>query len=71
MISEESHDTDAWSNDCWKVSFAITGINGILKYIKIENYFNILKYNKKVIFIISHTITVFFFYQINGEPKEA
>ncbi len=33
MISEGSCDTEDWSNDAEKVSFAITGINYILKYI--------------------------------------
>ncbi len=33
MISDESCSTEGWSNG----SFAITGINYILKYIKIEN----------------------------------
>ncbi len=36
MISEGSCDTEDWSSGCWKFSFAITGINYILKYIKIE-----------------------------------
>ncbi len=36
MISEGSCDTEDWNNGCWKFSFAITGINGISKYIKIE-----------------------------------
>ncbi len=39
MISERSRDTEDWSNDCWKFSFAITGIKYILKYIKIENWY--------------------------------
>ncbi len=31
-----------WTNVCWNFSFAITGINYILKYIKIENsYFTV------------------------------
>ncbi len=34
MISEGSCD---WSNDAKKISFEITGINYILKYIQIEN----------------------------------
>ncbi len=25
MISEESRDTKNWSNDCWKLNFAIIG----------------------------------------------
>jgi len=29
--------TEDWSNGCGKFSFDITGINYILKYIKIEN----------------------------------
>ncbi len=37
MISEGSYDTKDWSNGCWKISFAITGINHILKYSQIEN----------------------------------
>ncbi len=39
MISEGSCDTKDWSNDCWKFSFAITGIHCILKYNKIEIYY--------------------------------
>uniref|UniRef100_A0A672LQU3 dihydrofolate reductase n=1 Tax=Sinocyclocheilus grahami TaxID=75366 RepID=A0A672LQU3_SINGR len=31
MISEESCDTEDWSNGCWKFSCAIRGINSILK----------------------------------------
>ncbi len=38
MISEGSCDTEDWSNGCWKFSFAITEINYILKYIKIERF---------------------------------
>ncbi len=34
MFSEASCD---WSNDTKKISFEITGINYILKYIQIEN----------------------------------
>ncbi len=37
MISEGSCDTEDWSNNWWIYSFAITGINYILKYIEIEN----------------------------------
>ncbi len=33
-------DSEDWSNDCWKFSFAIIGINWILKYIQT----NILQY---------------------------
>jgi len=40
MISEGSCDTEDWSNDA-ENSALITGINGILKYIKIENSNNI------------------------------
>ncbi len=36
MISEGSCDPEDWSN---KFSFAIPGINYILKYIKIDLYF--------------------------------
>ncbi len=42
MISEGSCDTEDWSNICWKFRFVITGLNYILKYIKIENsYFRL------------------------------
>ncbi len=37
IISEGSCDTEDRSKGCWKFSFAITEINYILKYIKIEN----------------------------------
>ncbi len=40
-ILEGSCDTEDWSNGCWKISFAITGINYILKYIKMEIFQNI------------------------------
>ncbi len=41
MIFEGSCDIEDWSNGCWKLSFAMTWIQYILKYIKIENkYFN-------------------------------
>ncbi len=49
MISEGSCDTEDWSNNA-ENSALITGINYILKYIKIENSF---------IVIIFHNITVF------------
>ncbi len=39
MISEESCDTECWSNGCWNVSFAKTGMHYILKYIKTETLF--------------------------------
>ncbi len=40
MIAEGSCDNKDWRNGCWKFSFAITEINYILKYIKIEySYF--------------------------------
>ncbi len=38
MISEESCDTEDWSNDA-ENSALITVINDILKYIKIENIY--------------------------------
>ncbi len=41
MISEGLCDTEDWSNGCWKFSFAITWINYIWKYIKIERCQNI------------------------------
>jgi len=34
IITEEYCDTEDWSNGCWKLSFAITKINYILKYIR-------------------------------------
>ncbi len=37
MISEGSCDTEDWSNDAENTAL-ITGINYILKYIKIENF---------------------------------
>ncbi len=41
MISEGSRDTEDWSNDA-EIQHCITGINYILKYIKIENsYFKL------------------------------
>jgi len=33
MICEGSCDTEDWRNEYWKFSFAITGINYVLKYI--------------------------------------
>ncbi len=42
MISKRSCDTEDWNNDAEKFSFAITGINSILKCIQIENtYFKL------------------------------
>ncbi len=38
MISEGSCDTEDWSNDAENTAL-ITGINYILKYIKIENIY--------------------------------
>ncbi len=38
MISEGLCDTEDWSNDAENSCFTITGINYILKYIKIENF---------------------------------
>ncbi len=32
--SEGSCDTENWSNGCWKFSFAITGINVILRILR-------------------------------------
>ncbi len=43
MISEESCDTEDWSNDAENTAL-ITGINYILKYIKIENCYFISQY---------------------------
>ncbi len=43
MISEGSCDTEDWSNDCWKFSFAITGIN-VLQYKSYLNCNNISHY---------------------------
>jgi len=36
MIFEGSCDTEDWNNHEKKINFAITGINNILKYIKLE-----------------------------------
>ncbi len=42
LISDWSCDTEEYSNGCWKFSFAIIGVNYILKYIKIQNsYLNL------------------------------
>ncbi len=43
MISEGSCDTEDWSNDAEK-SACFTGINYILKYIKVENCYFKLQY---------------------------
>ncbi len=59
MISEESCDTEDWSNGCWNISFAKTGKKYILKYRKTETIFifiliifhNIAKKKKKVFLI--------------------
>ncbi len=40
MISEESCDTEDWSNECWKISFASK--NNIFKYIKMENSYKVI-----------------------------
>ncbi len=40
MISEGSCDTEDWSNNAENYSFAITGLNYILKYITIEKFTN-------------------------------
>ncbi len=37
MVSKGSCYIENWSNFCWRFSFTITGINYILKHIKIEN----------------------------------
>ncbi len=37
MISEGSCDPEDWSSGYWKFSFAITWINHMVKYMKIEN----------------------------------
>ncbi len=37
MISEGSYDTEDWSNDAEKFSFALKYINYILKQITVEN----------------------------------
>ncbi len=42
MISEGSGDAEDWCNDAKKISFAVTGINYILKYIKIETFVKIV-----------------------------
>ncbi len=42
MISEGSCDTENWSNYAEKLCF--TGINYILKYIQIENFYFKLQY---------------------------
>ncbi len=39
QISLLECDTEDWSNGCWKFSFAITGINYILRYIKFTIYY--------------------------------
>ncbi len=55
MISEGSCDTEVWSNDA-ENSALITGINYILKLIKMENgYYR---------FVIFHNITGFSVYLI-------
>ncbi len=41
IISEGSRDTEDWSNDCQKIQHFILEINYILKYIQIENNFNL------------------------------
>ncbi len=37
ILMKWKRETEDWNNGCWKFSFAITGINYVLKYIKIEN----------------------------------
>ncbi len=50
-------DTEDWRNGHWKFSFAITGINYILKYTEIENnYFkitNMAVFNAKIVAMVS------------------
>ncbi len=60
MISEGSCDTEDWSNDCWKFSFAFTGIFYILKYIKIEdsNCINSSPYYFLLIFLVCFTCII-------------
>ncbi len=42
IISEGSCDTEDCNNGCWKISFVITDLNDLLKYIKTKNsYFNL------------------------------
>ncbi len=42
------------SNDCWKFGFAITGMNSILKYIKIQTI--IFNWNNIIAFIYSPSV---------------
>ncbi len=53
MISEGSCNTEDWRNGSWIFSFAITGINFILKYIKIKSCFK-LKYFTTVLYFWSN-----------------
>ncbi len=58
MISEGCYDTKDWSNLLLKLSFAIKGINYVLKYIHTDNsYFKIV--------IIFHNITVLLYFYSN------
>ncbi len=41
MISEESSYTKDWSNNYWKFSFAIAGLNYILTYNRENSYFKL------------------------------
>ncbi len=50
MISEDSRDTEDWSNDA-ENSELITGINYILIYIDIEN---ILNHNNITLYVLSN-----------------
>ncbi len=62
MISEGSWDTEDWSNGCWKFSFAITGVNYILKlqnsHFKIIIFQNgtVLSNNFSLLFIFLNAI---------------
>ncbi len=61
MISGRLCDTEDWSNGCWNISFAITGINHMVKYIKLENCFKLGYYSHAIT-----AFTVFFLKQINA-----
>ncbi len=59
MISEGSCDTEDWSNDA-ENSALITGINYILKYIKVEySYLYTDKQTNKYIYIYNFTVALF------------
>ncbi len=52
MISEWSCDTEDWSNDHGKLSYDITGINYILKYIHLEKVFQLYQYSTILLFLL-------------------